>query len=237
MEKITDRPIEKKRAGSKEKLSPEAFIELWNRHETITAFAVASGYTVLSASRKKNELKREYGWTFKALRNDKGNVPIERDRTGTRKNAEQKKNGVTRRAVPQAPLVPALPADLMAAYAAATLDGAGNVISRAVVSQNGTTRQHLKVKISITTCQRKIVEKLQQAYGGEIVQQGLDNGSVVSYLLSWSKEEELHTFLSSVLPYSVRWADDLKAIVAWLEAYVILKFHEEDILKSIVGEG
>ena len=51
--------------------------------------------------------------------------------------------------------------------------------------------------------------------------------------VTWSHEEELHRFLTAVLPHSARWQTELAPVAAWLEAYVLLKYHEEDLLRKI----
>lgn len=213
---------ETKRGGSRPKLTPAEFLELWNQQETVEGFAAASGYTVESAKSKKNELARLYEWDFKRLLNQNG----KRAKVYPKATKAKKPSPVPEGAV-----------DPQAAYAAAVLDCCGRVTQRVVIYQNGTTRQKLNVKITITTCQPEVVKKVNGAYGGEVKESATENGGPTSYQLTWSQEDELHKFLTEVLPYSVRFKGDLAPVVQWLELTVLLRYQELELINALPAEN
>ncbi len=199
-----------KKGGSRPKLTPAEFLELWNQQETIEGFAAASGYTVDSAKSKKNELARLYEWDFKR--------PI--NQNGKRAKVYPTK---TKKAQKQPLVLPQGGVDPNAAYAAAVLDCCGKVTQRVVTYQNGTTRQKLSVKITITTNQAAVVHQVQNVFGGEVKEfTAGDTGTFTSYQLSWSQEDDLHKFLVAVLPYSVRQDPSAESqrtlVVGWIAA-------------------
>lgn len=211
--------------GSRPKLTPAEFLELWNQQETVEGFAAASGYTVESAKSKKNELARLYEWDFKRLINQNG----KRAKVYPTKTKKQK----------QATVPPSVGAvDPNAAYAAAVLDCCGKVTQRVVIYQNGTTRQKLYVKITITTNQAEVVNQVKAVFGGEIKEfTAGDTGTFTSYQLSWNQEDDLHKFLVAVLPYSVRFKDDLAPVVQWLELSVLLRYQELELINALPPEN
>lgn len=215
--------------GSRAKLTPAEFLELWNQQETVEGFAAASGYTVESAKSKKNELARLYEWDFKRLINQNG----KRAKVYPTKTKKQKQATVP----PSVGAVdPGCP--LGAAYAAAVLDCCGKVTQRVVIYQNGTTRQKLSVKITITTNQAAVVHQVQNVFGGEVKEfTAGDTGTFTSYQLSWSQEDDLHKFLTAVLPYSVRFKNDLAPVVQWLELSVLLRYQELELINALPPEN
>ena len=209
--------------GSRPKLTPAEFLELWNQQETIEGFAAASGYTVDSAKSKKNELARLYEWDFKRLINQ---------------NGKRAKVYPTKKTKKQAPVLPQGGVDPHAAYAAAVLDCCGKVTQRVVTYQNGTTRQKLSVKITITTNQAAVVHQVQNVFGGEVKEfTAGETGTFTSYQLSWSQEDDLRKFLVAVLPYSVRYKEDLAPVVQWLELSVLLRYQELELINALPPEN
>lgn len=214
-----------KKGGSRPKLTPAEFLELWNQQETIEGFAAASGYTVDSAKSKKNELARLYEWDFKRLINQ----------NGKRAKVYPTK---TKKAQKQPLVLPQGGVDPNAAYAAAVLDCCGKVTQRVVTYQNGTTRQKLSVKITITTNQAAVVHQVQNVFGGEVKEfTAGETGTFTSYQLSWSQEDDLHKFLVAVLPYSVRFKEDLAPVVQWLELSVLLRYQELELINALPSEN
>ena len=217
---------ETKKGGSRARLTPAEFLELWNQQETIEGFAAASGYTVESAKSKKNELARLYEWDFKRLLNQNG------------KRAKVYPTTKTKKAKKQPPVLPQGAVDPNAAYAAAVLDCCGKVTQRVATYQNGTTRQKLYVKITITTNQAAVVHQVQTVFGGEVKEfTAGDTGTFTSYQLSWSQEDDLHKFLVAVLPYSVRYKEDLAPVVQWLELSVLLRYQELELINALPPEN
>lgn len=167
-------------------------------------------------------MARQYGWTFKRLLNAQG----KRQREYPTKKTKSAK-----------PALPEGAVDPNAVYAAAVLDCCGKVTQRTVTYQNGISRQKLYVKITITTCQAAVVNKVQSVFGGEIKESPTENGGPTSYQLAWSQEDDLHKFLVAVLPYSVRFKNDLAPVVQWLELTVLLRYQELEMISALPAEN